>query len=95
MDGLGDEDDGLLWERDPAKHRRIAKTISPAFSANSLRAKDPTMHKHIDFMMTQLQEFGDSKDGTDLSVVCDHTGPRISSNSLRGALQLTLCSIVA
>lgn len=53
------------------------------------------MHKHIDFMMTQLQEFGDSKDGTDLSVVCDHTGPRISSNSLRGALQLTLCSIVA
>ncbi|KAK8038622.1 hypothetical protein PG993_007033, partial [Apiospora rasikravindrae] len=56
VDGLGDEDDGLLWERDPEKHRRIAKKMSPAFSGNSLRAKEPTMHKHIDLMMRRLEE---------------------------------------
>lgn len=25
VDGLGDEDDGLLWERKPEKHRRVPK----------------------------------------------------------------------
>lgn len=65
-DGLGDNDDGLLWERNPEKHRRVSKTISPAFSGNSVRAKLPTMNKHIDSMVTKLGQYG----AVEISSVC-------------------------
>ncbi|KAG8161725.1 hypothetical protein KVR01_008712 [Diaporthe batatas] len=58
VDGLGDEDDGLLWERDPEKHRRVSKAMSPAFSGNSLRSKLPTMNKHIDLMVKMIGQHG-------------------------------------
>lgn len=65
-DGLGDDDDGLLWERNPEKHRRVAKTISPAFSGNSIRAKLPTMNEHIDSMVTKIGRY----EAVDISIVC-------------------------
>ncbi|KAI8623597.1 cytochrome P450 [Xylariaceae sp. FL1651] len=68
MDGLGDEDDGLLWERNPEKHRAVSKTMSPAFSGNSLRAKIPTLNKHIDLMISQMRAHGQEKAGLDISV---------------------------
>ncbi|KAI0547646.1 cytochrome P450 [Xylaria curta] len=67
MDGLGDEDDGLLWERNPEKHRAVSKTMSPAFSGNSLRAKIPTLNKHIDLMISQMRK-QDQEAGLDVSV---------------------------
>jgi cytochrome P450 len=69
MDGLGDEDDGLLWERNPEKHRAVSKTMSPAFSGNSLRAKIPTLNKHIDLMISQMRAHGQQEAGLDVSVV--------------------------
>ncbi len=69
MDGLGDEDDGLLFERDPEKHRRVSKMMSPAFSGNSLRAKIPIIHKHIDLMITRMREVTAKGDGVDMSTV--------------------------
>ncbi|KAI0434880.1 cytochrome P450 [Xylaria sp. FL1042] len=65
MDGLGDEDDGLLWERNPERHRVVSKTMSPAFSGNSLRAKVPTLNKHIDLMISQMREHGQGEAGLD------------------------------
>ncbi|KAI3325968.1 cytochrome P450 [Xylariaceae sp. AK1471] len=67
FDGIGDEDDGLLWERDPVKHRAVSKTMSPAFSGNSLRAKIPTLNKHIDIMISQMKEH-DQETGLDIGV---------------------------
>ena len=69
VDGLGDEDDGLLWERNPEKHRRVSKTMSPAFSGKSLKAKVPTMNKYIDLFMTRMKELGIKEEGVDLSTV--------------------------
>jgi cytochrome P450 len=57
VDGLGDEDDGLLWERNPEKHRHVSKMMSPAFSGNSLRTKLPTMKKHVDLMVNKVGQF--------------------------------------
>ncbi|RWA06310.1 hypothetical protein EKO27_g8805 [Xylaria grammica] len=68
MDGLGDEDDGILWERNPEKHRAVSKMMSPAFSGNSLRAKIPTLNKHIDLMISQMREHGQQSAGLDVSV---------------------------
>lgn len=65
VDGLGDEDDGLLWERNPDKHRRVSKMMSPAFSGNSLRAKLPTMNRHIDLMVNKIGQY----DAVDISSV--------------------------
>lgn len=70
VEGLGDEDNGLLWERNPEKHRRISKAMSPAFSGKALRAKVPTMNKHIDLMMSNMKEYGAQEVGIDLSTVC-------------------------
>lgn len=69
VDGLGDEDNGLLWERNPEKHRRVSKMMSPAFSGNSLRAKLPTMNKYIDLMIAQWSEHGAGHEGVNLSRV--------------------------
>ncbi|KAI0808884.1 cytochrome P450 [Xylaria sp. FL0064] len=68
IDGLSDEDDDLLWERNPEKHRVISKTMSPAFSGNSLRAKVPTLNRHIDLMISQMREHGQGEAGLDVSV---------------------------
>jgi cytochrome P450 len=69
VDGLGDEDDGLLWERNPEKHRRVSKMMSPVFSGKSLRAKLPTMNKHINLFVQRMREYGTQKEGADLGTV--------------------------
>lgn len=62
--GLGEGEDGIIWERDPVKHRNVRKKLSPAFSVQSLHAKEPTLHKHIDHFIARMQEIGD--DGVEL-----------------------------
>ncbi|KAI0017017.1 hypothetical protein F4780DRAFT_630787 [Xylariomycetidae sp. FL0641] len=45
----GDEHGGISWERDPIRHRKVAKQLSPAFSPRSIAAKpEPTFHKYFD-----------------------------------------------
>lgn len=66
---LGMGDDGLSWERNPVKHRVDAKKLAPAFSAKSMKAKEPTMHKYIDAFVQRMRELGDRKDGIELKTV--------------------------
>ncbi|KUI57994.1 Averantin hydroxylase [Cytospora mali] len=81
VDGLGDEDEGLLWERNPEKHRRVSKMMSPVFSGNYLRAKVPTMNKCIDLMMTSIENHGTREEGINLTTV-----RKISKSSFSSAL---------
>lgn len=76
---LGIGDDGLSWERNPVKHRVDAKKLAPAFSAKSMKAKEPTMHKYIDAFVQKMREIGDREDGIDLktvSIIIVAYGPR-------------------
>lgn len=61
----GDEHGGLLFERDPVRHRKIAKQVSPAFSSRSMKAKEPRLHKHIDFFVEKMKIT--SENGVDIS----------------------------
>lgn len=67
---LGEGEDGINWERDPVRHREIRKNLSPAFSVKSLQAKESTLHKHIDYFLERMREFGSEKNGVDLLQVC-------------------------
>ncbi|KAK4235119.1 Isotrichodermin C-15 hydroxylase [Achaetomium macrosporum] len=66
VEGLGDDDDGLLWERDPVKHRQAAKKMAHAFSAAAIKAKVPTINQHIDYMIGKMRELGAAPEGVDL-----------------------------
>jgi cytochrome P450 len=66
---LGGEDQGLTWERDPAKHRHAAKKVAPAFSAKSIKAKEPTMHKYIDMFVASMKKLGGQENGIELMTV--------------------------
>ncbi|CAG8978252.1 hypothetical protein HYALB_00009149 [Hymenoscyphus albidus] len=63
---IGQGDQGIAWETDPVKHRNMVKKISPAFNMKSVRAKDPTMHKHIDHFVQIVKEVGSSDGGVEL-----------------------------
>lgn len=67
---LGEGEDGINWERDPVRHRQTRKNLSPAFSVKSLEAKEPTLHKHIDYFLERMGEFGNQENGVDLLQVC-------------------------
>ncbi|KAM7196183.1 Isotrichodermin C-15 hydroxylase [Rhypophila sp. PSN 637] len=67
VEGLGDQDDGLLWERDTEKHRRVSKLMSPSFSGSSLRAKVPTIQKYVDLMVKNLKTAGCNKEVVNLT----------------------------
>jgi cytochrome P450 len=69
VENIGDRDNGLLWERNPVKHREVAKGVSPAFSNNAIRAKVPTMEKHLNFMIDRMKELGSAPEGVDLRMV--------------------------
>ncbi|KAI0145540.1 cytochrome P450 [Xylariaceae sp. FL1272] len=62
----GDKHNGLVWETDPVRHRMVAKQISPAFSGRALRAKEPTLHKHIDLFVEQMKKLGGGSEGVRL-----------------------------
>lgn len=85
VDGLGDDDDGLLWERNPEKHRRVSKMMAPAFSGNSLRAKLPTMNKYTDLLVTRMAETGTGDEGLDLATV-RNIGPLSFNSTLTSKL---------
>ncbi|KAK7730558.1 hypothetical protein SLS63_005803 [Diaporthe eres] len=47
---------GITWETVPELHRQRVKQVTPAFSTNSIRAKEPTMHKYIDLFVQSIKE---------------------------------------
>lgn len=67
---LGEGEDGINWERDPVKHREVRKRLSPAFSVQSLNAKGPTLHKHVDYFVEKMKEIGANDNGVELRQVC-------------------------
>lgn len=50
-----EERGGLVWEWDPVRHRKVSKQISPAFSGRALKAKEPTLHKHMDIFIQHME----------------------------------------
>ncbi|KAF2706111.1 cytochrome P450 [Pleomassaria siparia CBS 279.74] len=61
--GIPLPDDGISFERDPAKHRQLAKKLAGAWTARSMKAMELTMHSYIDLFIRKLKEEGDSEDG--------------------------------
>ncbi|KAI0102820.1 cytochrome P450 [Nemania sp. FL0031] len=59
-------DDGIMWEKDPAKHRKLAKELSPAFNVKFLNALEPTMRKHIGSFVEKMKTIGVSEGGIEL-----------------------------
>ncbi|KAH9895536.1 isotrichodermin C-15 hydroxylase [Xylariomycetidae sp. FL2044] len=64
---LGARDGGIVWERDPVKHREAAKRLSPAFSAKSIKEKDVKVHQHIDTFIQKMQMLGGKAAGVDIA----------------------------
>ena len=69
---IGEKDEGISWERDPLKHREVAKKLRPAFSARSIKAMEPTLQKHIDRFINQMRKYGGGKKGLELLMVRHH-----------------------
>ncbi|KAH9902215.1 cytochrome P450 [Xylariomycetidae sp. FL2044] len=59
----GEKHNGFIWERDPVRHRKVAKQMSPAFSGRALNAKEPTLHKHVDFFVQRMKAIGGCEEG--------------------------------
>ncbi len=61
---------GVSWERDPAKHRSVAKKLSPAFSMRSIKAKEPALQGFVDLFIERMRSLGHEEQGVDLKTVC-------------------------
>lgn len=83
--GIPLPDDGISFERDPAKHRRLAKKLAGAWSAKSLKTMEPTMHSYIELFIRKMEEIGNSEDGIDLQAVSEvsyHYDQRSAKSSM-------------
>lgn len=57
---------GIVWEEDPMKHREVARKVSPAFGARSIRKFEPLMHKHMDHFIERMKQLDDREEGVNL-----------------------------
>ncbi|KAG8161450.1 hypothetical protein KVR01_008437 [Diaporthe batatas] len=57
-DALDTGDGGISGEANPVRHREVAKKLAPAFSARNYKAKEGTIHKHLDFFVEKVKELG-------------------------------------
>jgi hypothetical protein len=57
-DALDTGDNGISGEPNPTKHREIAKKLAPAFNKRNLKAKETTVHKHIDLFSNKMRQIG-------------------------------------
>ena len=67
--GIPLPDNGISFERDPARHKQLTKKLAGAWSAKSLKAMEPTMHSYIDLFIQKMKEEGTTEEGVDLQVV--------------------------
>ncbi|KAI0397649.1 cytochrome P450 [Xylariaceae sp. FL0594] len=49
---------GIIWERDPHRHREVARKLSSAFSSRTVRKMEPLVHKYIDYFVARMKELG-------------------------------------
>ncbi|KAI0019240.1 benzoate 4-monooxygenase cytochrome P450 [Xylariomycetidae sp. FL0641] len=63
---FGDEHGGIAFERDPVRHRKVAKALAPAFSSRAIAAKVPTMLKYIDLFIGKARQLGGGSEGLDV-----------------------------
>ncbi|KAK7986888.1 hypothetical protein PG988_001876 [Apiospora saccharicola] len=61
-----DKRGGIIWEWDPARHRQVARQLGPAFKGSALKAKEPTLHRHIDLFIERMRELGSAPEGVSL-----------------------------
>ncbi|CAJ2510910.1 Uu.00g065350.m01.CDS01 [Anthostomella pinea] len=82
LNDRGDAHGGIAFERDPVRHRKVAKQISPAFSSRSITALEPTMHEHIDLFIKQMKTMEDSgkTERIDLAKWCNWLAVDISAD---------------
>lgn len=57
---------GIVWEEDPVRHREVARKLAPAFSARTIRAMEPVIHKHFDHFVARMKELGAAAEGVNL-----------------------------
>ncbi|KAI0154513.1 hypothetical protein GGR57DRAFT_104960 [Xylariaceae sp. FL1272] len=76
---FGLKDGGFIWEQDAAKRKEVAKKLLPAFSHKAIRAKEPTVHHHIDLFVTKMKEKGHGTEGIDLTTVRSFLMPLLDS----------------
>lgn len=60
----------MTWEKDPAKHRKMAKELAHSFSMKSMNTLEPTMHKYVDAFVQKVKTLGDQDDGIELKNAC-------------------------
>ena len=70
---IGEKEGGISWERDPVKHRAVAKKLHPVFSARSLKTQEPVLQEHIDLFITKMRAHGGGENGLELKVVRDRS----------------------
>ncbi|KAI0485253.1 isotrichodermin C-15 hydroxylase [Xylariaceae sp. FL0804] len=78
LNDRGDKHGGLLFERDPLRHRNVAKKLSPAFSSKSTRAKEQRLHQHIDYFIEKIKLVG--ADGINVAAWCNWLAMDISAD---------------
>ncbi|PVI08698.1 cytochrome P450, partial [Periconia macrospinosa] len=82
--GIPLPDDGLSFERAPAKHRQLVKKLAGAWGANSLKQMEPTMHSYIELFIRKMKEVGGRKDGIDLQTWTDRLAMDMSAELAYG-----------
>ena len=47
----------------PARHRQVAKQLSPAYSGKAVKAKEPAIPKYADLFAKRMETLGSGTDG--------------------------------
>jgi cytochrome P450 len=64
---LGFPDGGISWERDPIKHRGVAKRLAPAFSSKNIKTKEGIVHHYVDLFIEKMKLIGTGAQGADMA----------------------------
>lgn len=83
-DALDTGDGGISGETNPARHREIAKKLAPAFSARNFRAKEPTIHRHLDSFIERVKDLRDTDKPIEMQRWSDWLGLDLSADLTYG-----------
>ncbi|KAL9044703.1 MAG: hypothetical protein Q9214_002179 [Letrouitia sp. 1 TL-2023] len=57
---------GIIWEENPARHREVAKKLSPAFSNRSIKTLEPVAHEYMDHFVAKMKDLESEPTGVGL-----------------------------
>lgn len=83
-DALDTGDGGISGETNPVRHREVAKKLAPAFSARNFKAKEATIHRHLDLFVAKMREVGGGQQGADLQRWFDRLALDLSADMTYG-----------